>query len=48
VRRDSIQVGFGHLQNDSAPDEPPMTPISPMREVRPVTDDGGDLDDKTD
>jgi hypothetical protein len=27
-------------------DEPPMTPISPMRQVRPVTDDGGDLDDK--
>jgi hypothetical protein len=39
---------LGHLKLDSAPDEPPMTPISPMREVRPVTDDGGDLDDKTD
>jgi hypothetical protein len=27
-------------------DEPPMTPISPMREVRPVADHGGDEHNK--
>jgi hypothetical protein len=35
-----------HLKDASAP-EPPMTPISPMLQVRPVADHDGDEHNKT-
>jgi hypothetical protein len=46
VSSSAQQSRLGHLKVDSTPDEPPIAPISPMRQVRPVTDDGGGEHDK--